>query len=269
MKLEALKAVLPDVIELTKLAGMRVLSIYQSYLSDAKGESLQLFDKSDGSPLTVADMISHETLVDGLRKLTPKIPVVSEEDSESLQYRKDAGCFWLLDPLDGTKEFISKNGEFTINVAFVIDGCAVWGAVYAPVLGAMYWGGSAFGAFRQVGGRQESLQIRGKRTQRICQVVASKSHLNDETKLFIGRLGAVELIQAGSSLKFCRVAEGVADVYPRLAPTAEWDTAAAQAILEGSGGCVVDLAGSALRYGKPDLLNPYFVATADLAWLPA
>lgn len=267
IELEALKKVLPSVVNLTRLAGERVLSIYQPYAKGGHDESLQLMAKSDGSPLTLADVASHEILVEGLTELTPQIPIVSEEDGASLQHRTETGCYWVLDPLDGTKEFISKNGEFTINVALIINSIAVWGAVYAPVLNAIYWGGSKLGAFRQVGNQQHALKVRSQSSQKLCQVVASKSHLNDDTKSFIQGLGTVELVQAGSSLKFCRVAEGVADVYPRLAPTCEWDTAAAQAVLEGAGGKVVDMLGQPLRYGKPKLLNPYFVATADRAWL--
>jgi 3'(2'), 5'-bisphosphate nucleotidase len=269
MELEALSNVFPDVVDLTRLAGIRVLSIYEPYASGECDESVQLLDKGDGTPLTIADLASHQILVEGLLRLTPRVPIVSEEDPASLQYRTEEGCYWLLDPLDGTKEFISRNGEFTINVALIINSIAVWGAVYAPVLDAMYWGGSALGAYRRIGNKQDVLSVSCKLSQSTCQVVASKSHLNDKTRSFIDRLGMVELVQAGSSLKFCRVAEGAADVYPRLAPTCEWDTAAAQAVLEGAGGSVTDMERRPLRYGKPTLLNSDFVATADRAWLDA
>lgn len=267
MRLEALNNVLPDVVDLTRRAGTKILSIYESYAGDESDESVRLVYKDDDSPLTIADLASHQILVEGLMKLTPRIPIISEEDPISLQHRTEEGCYWLIDPLDGTKEFLARNGEFTINVALISNGTAVWGAVYAPELDAMYWGGSALGAFKQVGKQQHALKVRSKSSQNACQVVASKSHLNSKTKSFIKRLGVVELVQAGSSLKFCRVAEGAADVYPRLAPTCEWDTAAAQAVLEGSGGKVVDMLGQPLRYGKAKPLNPDFVATADTAWL--
>jgi 3'(2'), 5'-bisphosphate nucleotidase len=267
MELEALSNVFPDVVDLTRLAGNHVLSIYEPYASGECDESVQLLDKGDGTPLTIADLASHQILVEGLLSLTPRVPIVSEEAPASLRHRREEGCYWLLDPLDGTKEFISRNGEFTINVALIINSIAVWGVVYAPVLDAMYWGGSALGACRRIGNKQDVLSVSSKLSQSTCQVVASKSHLNDDTKSFIQRLGRVELVQAGSSLKFCRVAEGAADVYPRLASTCEWDTAAGQAVLEGAGGKVLDILGQPLRYGKATLLNPHFVALADGSWL--
>lgn len=269
MKLEVLETVLPRVLELTRLAGKRVLSIYQPYLTEANSESVRLLDKEDGSPLTMADLASHNVLVEGLKALTPEIPIVSEEDVASLHFRTEGGRYWLLDPLDGTKEFVSRNGEFTINVALVIGESVAWGAVYAPTFDAMYWGGIGLGAYRKIGDEQVALIPNRRSSTGICKVVASKSHMNGDTKEFVNGLGSVELLQAGSSLKFCRVAEGAADVYPRLAPTCEWDTAAAQAVLEGAGGVVVDMQGQPLRYGKSTVLNPSFVATADRAWLPS
>jgi 3'(2'), 5'-bisphosphate nucleotidase len=201
--------------------------------------------------------------VDGLARLTPEIPVVSEEDSASLTHRKPNGRFWLIDPLDGTKEFLARNGEFTINIAFIEDGEPVWGVVYAPALRQLFWGGKSFGSFRQAESGTVSLSVSPPvASEQSFRVVASKSHLNSATSAFIDKLGSVELIQAGSSLKFCRIAEGSADVYPRLAPTCEWDTAAAQAVVEGAGGQVYDSKGVRLQYGKPDLLNPHFIAAS-------
>jgi 3'(2'), 5'-bisphosphate nucleotidase len=176
---------------------------------------------------------------------------------------------WLIDPLDGTKEFIAHNGEFTVNIALIDQGRSVLGVVYAPAIDALYWGGAGLGAFRRVGTSTAAIQVASHATDELCRVVASKSHLNAETQAFIDRLGPVSLVQAGSSLKFCRVAEGVADIYPRLAPTCEWDTAAAQAVLEGAGGVVLDLHGAPLRYGKPDVLNPSFIAARNAALIPA
>ena len=222
-----------------------------------------LENKADDSPLTLADMASHHTIVNGLTTLTPEIPVVSEEDTESLRFRTPKGFFWLIDPLDGTKEFLARNGQFTVNIALIEDGEPVWGVVDAPALGELFWGGKDFGSFRQVESGTTSLFVSAPaQSGQKLRVVASKSHLNAETSAFIVRLGAVELIQAGSSLKFCRIAEGNADVYPRLAPTCEWDTAAAQAVVEGAGGQVYDMQGARLLYGKPDLLNPSFIASA-------
>ena len=219
--------------------------------------------KSDNSPLTLADLTSHHIIVDGLARVTPDVPVVSEEDAVTSGYRLPKGSFWLIDPLDGTKEFLDRNGEFTVNIALISDGEPVWGVVYAPALNEIFWGGSTFGAFRQVEGETTPIGVSapvipGSR----YRVVASKSHLNEETSVFIERLGLVDLVQAGSSLKFCRIAEGHADVYPRLAPTCEWDTAAAQAVVEGAGGYVYDILGARLLYGKSDVLNPCFIAAS-------
>lgn len=258
MRQDELDRLAPQICRLARQAGDAIMRIYA-----AQGEDVLLAHKSDDSPLTQADLASHHCIRDGLLQLTPDLPVVSEEDADSLQYRVPQGSFWLIDPLDGTKEFLARNGEFTVNIALVVDGAPVWGAVYAPALDQMYWGGRDFGAFRQQQGPVAAIRVAapvgsGGR----YRVVASKSHLNAETSAFIEGLGSADLVQAGSSLKFCRVAEGQADVYPRLAPTCEWDTAAAQAVVEGAGGHVVDTSGVRLRYGRPDLLNPHFVVAS-------
>ncbi len=224
------------------------------------GGSVNVREKDDVSPVTEADLAAHRVLSFHLKSLLPDCPVVSEEDLASQIHRKSQGRFWLIDPLDGTKEFIARNGEFTVNIALIEDGRSILGVVYAPAIDALYWGGRGLGAFRCVCGDTVSLNVAVAGGGGFCRVVASKSHLNEETQTFIDRLGVVSLVQAGSSLKFCRVAEGGADVYPRLAPTCEWDTAAAQAVLEGAGGVVQDLRGQSLRYGKLDVLNPFFVA---------
>jgi len=224
--------------------------------------------KEDDSPVTEADLAAQRVLASLLKPLLPECPVVSEEDAESLVHRQKHSRFWLIDPLDGTKEFIARNGEFTVNIALIEEGRCVLGIVYAPAIDALYWGGAELGAFRCIGGQTVAINVASAQIGSACRVVASKSHLNEATRSLINRLGEVRLLQAGSSLKFCRVAEGEADIYPRLAPTCEWDTAAAQAVLEGAGGVVVDLQGMPLRYGKPDVLNPSFVATSDSAFIP-
>ena len=249
----------PQICQLAREAGDAIMCIYQ----EAAETQALVTRKSDDSPLTLADLAAHHILVNGLARLTPHIPVVSEEDSGSFALRTAKGCFWLIDPLDGTKEFLARNGEFTVNVALVVDGESVWGAVYAPALDQMFWGGLEMGSFRQTGGQAASIFVSPAVSPgQVYRVVASKSHLNTETLGFIEQLGTAELVQAGSSLKFCRIAEGHADVYPRLAPTCEWDTAAAQAVLEGAGGQVYDTAGDRLQYGKPDVLNPGFIAAS-------
>ena len=261
------------VLELAVTAGRAILDIYTAAQNEAlAGSATRLADKSDGSPLTQADLAAHAILCRGLAVLTPQIPVVSEEDAQA-DYQPHTGCFWLLDPLDGTKEFLAFNGEFTVNIALIDAGTPRFGVVYAPALDVLYWGGPGAGAFRRQQSAVQALRVAAPPGPgQLVRMVASKSHLNAETSRFIGGFSPVELVQAGSSLKFCRVADGSADIYPRLAPTCEWDTAAAQAVLEGAGGYVYDTHGQPLRYGKADVLNPSFIAAsmpyADLAFTP-
>lgn len=251
---------LEELTLVARLAGDAIMAVY--------GVGCAVEHKGDLSPVTEADLAAHRVLVSRLEALLPGCPVVSEEDAASQAHRRGSGRFWLIDPLDGTKEFIACNGEFTVNISLVEEGRSVLGVVYAPAIEALYRGGPGIGAWRSVGAQTGAIQVGHDSADGICRVVASKSHLNAETQAFIDRLGPVSLVQAGSSLKFCRVAEGQADIYPRLAPTCEWDTAAAQAILEGAGGAVLDLQGQPLRYGKPDVLNPSFIATRDAALIP-
>lgn len=253
--------VIPAVLALAKEAGAHILTTYEDYKSSPSAD-VGLIRKADDSPLTKADLASHVAIVAGLARLTPEVPVVSEESADSSERRLPVGRFWLIDPLDGTKEFLARNDEFTVNIALIEDGSPVWGVVYAPALDLLYWGGRDSGAYRDCRGQCAPIHVAGAVPNgQACRVVASKSHLNAETESFIQRLGRVSLIQAGSSLKLCRVAEGAADVYPRLAPTCEWDTAAAQAVVEGAGGSVVDPSGTPLVYGKPNVLNPHFIVT--------
>ena len=242
-------------------AGDVIMAVYSRGFVDIQS-------KRDQSPVTEADLAAHGALQSHLITLLSECPVVSEEDTESLAHRRRQGRFWLIDPLDGTKEFIARNGEFTVNIALIEDGRFILGVVYAPAIDALYWGGAGLGAYRCMGGQTVAIQVTESNSESLCRVVASKSHLNEATQSLIDRLGQVSIVQAGSSLKFCRVAEGAADIYPRLAPTCEWDTAAAQAMLEGAGGAVVDLHGQPLLYSKPDVLNPSFIATRDIALIP-
>jgi len=253
----------PALLELAAAAGEAILQIYDSARHDGvRGASVRLNDKSDHSPLTRADLAANDILCQGLRHLTPDIAVVSEEDDSSTR-QEDTGTFWLIDPLDGTKEFLAFNGEFTVNIALIVSGKPYFGVVYAPVLDQMYWGGSRFGAFRKTNTLIVPIRVASLRTSDSVQrIVASRSHLNQETSALISHFPKVEIVQAGSSLKFCRVAEGAADIYPRLGPTCEWDTAAGQAVLERAGGCVFDAAGFLLRYGKANVLNSHFIAAS-------
>ncbi|MNZ98877.1 3'(2'),5'-bisphosphate nucleotidase CysQ [compost metagenome] len=219
--------------------------------------------KQDESPLTAADQGAHEVIVQALARLTPDIPVLSEEsDAETMQARLGWSRYWLVDPLDGTKEFVSRNGEFTVNIALIDHGRPVWGLVYAPVLDKLWYGGKGVGAWRVADGKHEAIQTRPHGDGEAWRVVGSRNHLSQETLDYLAPFGEIELVSMGSSLKFCIIAEGGAELYPRLAPTCEWDTAAAQAVLEGAGGSVTQLDGSALAYNKPDILNPWFVARA-------
>lgn len=248
----------PSLLTMAQDAGEEIMGHFR-----AAGGPTRLSDKNDNSPLTMADLASNCLLTNALRQLTPAIPVVSEEDPRARQQAVLQNSFWLIDPLDGTKEFLGGSGEFTVNIAFIHRGSPLAGVVYAPAMRQLYWGEPGLGAYRrEPDGTATTLHVAPAVTEgNIHRIIASKSHLDENTRAFIDRFMPYHLIQAGSSLKFCRLAEGLADLYPRLAPTCEWDTAAAQAIVEAAGGQVTDLEGVPLRYGKPDVLNPHFVAT--------
>lgn len=225
------KYLLAQLIPIVRAAGGAIRAIYR------RG-SAEVSHKADASPVTEADLAAHRVLATHLAHLLPSYQVVSEEDPMSLVYRQGAGRFWLIDPLDGIKEFIARNGEFTVNIALIEKRRSALGVAYAPA-----------------------------KEGHACLVVASKSHLNEATQAMTDRLGDVSLVQAGSSLKFCRVAEGEADIYHRLAvsgtrrhPGRCW---------RGRGGAVVDLDGQPLLHGKPDVLNPSFIATRDTTLIPA
>lgn len=259
------------------IARQAAVAIQEIYKETVLAKKPQFVRKADQSPLTAADLAAHRIIDLGLRAATPEIEVVSEEAEPSQQPSGRSLAhteFWLVDPLDGTREFLSGNGEFTVNIAFIENGHPTLGVVCLPVTGACYWGGSGLGAFLQPADGAEPIPLTVKPTISLpWRVVASRSHLNEQTEALIKRLPEVSLVQAGSSLKFCRIAEGQADLYPRLSPTCEWDTAAGQAVLEGAGGYVFDEQGQPLRYGKSEVFNPSFVAChrpyQDVAeWLP-
>ena len=249
---------LPAISELepiARAAGDAILTIYR--------QPFAVEYKQDESPLTAADQGAHEVIVQALARLTPDIPVLSEEsDAETMQARLGWSRYWLVDPLDGTKEFVSRNGEFTVNIALIDHGRPVWGLVYAPVLDRLWYGGKEVGAWRVADGTHKAIQTRPHEAGQVWRVVGSRNHLSQETLDYLAPFGEIELVSMGSSLKFCIIAEGGAEPYPRLAPTCEWDTAAAQAVLEGAGGSVTQLDGTALAYNKPNILNPWFVARA-------
>ena len=250
---ERLSELLPEMVALAKRAGDAIMAVY---LSGNVGET----SKTDNSPLTLADLASHRVIVEGLDKLTPDIPVLSEEAAD-ISYAVRGGWqrFWLVDPLGGTKEFIKRNGEFTVNIALVDNGVPVSGVVYAPVLDVCYYAARDSGAFVQHGtSAAQLIRTEPPNAYEPIKVVASRSHSDARTAALLERLGEHRCISMGSSLKLCLVAEGKAHFYPRLGPTMEWDTAAAHAVVIAAGGTVCDSIGMELRYNKPDLHNPEF-----------
>jgi 3'(2'), 5'-bisphosphate nucleotidase len=253
--------ILDKVIAAVDLAGRKIMDIYES-------DDFSVEVKEDDSPLTAADKAAHEILVEALSKLN-RGPVLSEEDANiPWQERKSWDQYWLVDPLDGTKEFIKRNGEFTVNVALIRDGVPVLGVVYAPVLELWYYADEN-GAFKKEGDTDPIRLVPSSppKTGEPWRVVGSRSHTSAAFDSFMASFPEAELVSVGSSLKLCMVAEGSADLYPRLIPTCEWDTAAGQAVLEAAGGKVLHWeTKQALRYNsKDDLLNPYFVACAELS----
>lgn len=224
--------------------------------------------KDDDSPLTAADMAAHRRIVDGLRMLTPDIPVLSEESAHAIPAQERLGWprLWLVDPLDGTREFVRRNDEFCINIALVEQGVPCFGLVLAPVTGTLWHGAPGAGAYRRDPDGGERAIATRRPAAAPLRVAASRSHADPRTMALIGRIGATEAISIGSALKFCLLAEGRLDVYPRFAPTSEWDTAAGQAIVEAAGGVVLDPQGRPLRYNlRPTLLNGEFIALGDAA----
>ncbi len=254
--------ILEKSIHIAQEAGQKILEIYTT--SDFNVDM-----KADNSPLTKADIASHDYIVEHLAALTPEIPILSEE-SKGISYaeRKDWSKFWLVDPLDGTKEFIKRNGEFTVNIALVEDGTAILGVVHVPAQGLTYYAAKGIGAFKVIQGQKQSIQAKGVSDKQVS-VVASRSHAGPETEAFLVQLGKdyeVNLASKGSALKICMVAEGEAHLYPRLGPTMEWDTAAAQCVAEQAGALVTDTQNQPLRYNKENLLNPFFIVNTNLDW---
>jgi len=253
--------------EIAIAAGSEILDVYNS------GQAIDVSKKQDDSPLTDADRRAHFLIVDRLSSLTPDIPLLSEEsDAIDYELRKSWQRYWLVDPLDGTKEFINRNGEFTVNIALIENGQSVAGVVYVPVSGISYFGGIGMGAWKQDANQQDSkaqsIVSRPMRESFGVRIVASRRHLGEQLNALVGKIenhfGKATLLSMGSSLKMCLLAEGSADIYPRMAPTCEWDTAAAHGILSAAGGEIVDLQFRPLRYNsKPELLNPFFIALAD------
>lgn len=256
--LPALRKALMPVVE---RAGAAIMRIYDA------GFTVQ--HKEDNSPLTLADLESQRIIVEGLTEITPDIPILSEESANApWAERRTWRELWVVDPLDGTREFVKRNGEFTVNIALVIDHEPVLGVVSAPAQGLLYWGAARIGAFTHHREAQE-LPIHVAPPHQPLRVVGSRSHPSPATATYLDRLQAHVMTGIGSSLKFCLVAEGSAELYPRFGPTSEWDTAAGQALLEAAGGHVTRLDGHRLRYNCRDtLLNGDFLAFSHASVLP-
>jgi 3'(2'), 5'-bisphosphate nucleotidase len=255
---------LPDdlregVIAVARDAARAILDVY--------GRDFDVDHKADASPLTEADMAAHHCIVSGLKALTPDIPVLSEESAHAIpaQQRLAWPRLWLVDPLDGTREFVKRNDEFCINIALVEDGVARFGLVLAPVGGTLWHGTPGAGAFRRDHDGEHAIATRRPAAAPL-RVAASRSHPDPRTAELVRHLGDIQAVTIGSALKFCLLAEGRMDVYPRFAPTSEWDTAAGQALVEAAGGAVLDPGGRPLRYNcRGTLLNGDFIALGDAA----
>ena len=258
-----MKSFIDPVVTLAEAAGRAILEVYAS--------EFEVQNKDDESPLTKADLASNRRIIAGLSSLTPDIPVISEESGlPDFEQRSRWPRYWLIDPLDGTKEFVNRNGEFTVNIALIDQHKPVLGVVHVPVQNKTYIGCEGYGAERRSGdGERQSIRVSPTSAQPV-RVVGSRSHRGPSLDAYLENLGNCDMIPMGSSLKFCVVAEGGADIYPRLGPTSEWDTAAAQAVVEQAGGSVVTLDGKPLKYNtKEDILNPHFfvIGASDKDWL--
>lgn len=250
------KQLLEEITRIARQAGAAILDIY------ANEADFQVEHKADTSPLTIADRTANKIICQALEALPLQYPIISEENKlQPYAERQHFSKAWLVDPLDGTKEFVKRNGDFTVNIALINQGEIELGVVYVPVFDEMYYAAKGEGAFSEKEGKIEQLQaeIFSMRDAGL-NVVCSRSHMNAETEAFINQLDQPELVSKGSSLKFLLIAEGQAHVYPRMGPTMEWDTGAAQIIVEEAGGQVLDQTTQApLRYNKENLLNPHFV----------
>jgi 3'(2'), 5'-bisphosphate nucleotidase len=262
-----LPASLPELaVQINKIAaaaGEQILDIYDT--------DFDIDKKDDKSPLTAADMAAHRTIVAGLKAFGDGIPVLSEESAAiAWEQRRQWRTYWLVDPLDGTREFIKKNGEFTVNIALIHDHKPILGTVYVPVSHACYYGITGEGAFREDAGGKTPISTRRTGMENLA-VAGSRSHGNETQQAFMNRLDDAEVMAIGSSLKFCLVAEGKVDIYPRFGPTSEWDTAAAHCVVEQAGGTITDTKFNPLLYNnKESLLNPHFLVIGDPSfdWTP-
>lgn len=243
-------------IDISIAAGNAIMDVYET--------NFDIETKDDQSPLTRADTISNMIICDALSKMTPDIPILSEESSyipfnERSKWKK----YWLIDPLDGTKEFIKKNGEFTTNIALIINHSPVFGIIHAPAINETYWGSEMGGCyFLQGKSPLDKVRLRTSNNKDKIRIISSRSHPSGDLKKLLEKLDCFEILGIGSSLKFCLIAKGEADCYPRLGPTSEWDTAAGEIIAKSAGAEVIDITGQSIKYNyKDSFLNPHFIVT--------
>ncbi len=248
------------VAQLAIQAGEAILQVYDT--------DFGVEHKEDNSPLTLADRRSHRILSDGLRSRYPQIPILSEEGREvPYETRRAWSRFWCVDPLDGTKEFVKRNGEFTVNIALIEGRMPVIGVIYVPVHGDLFVARAHEGAWKISGGHRQKLNLEGTSPPSPVRVLKSRSHPSPHLEELLELIPQHEAVRKGSALKFCSIASGEADFYPRLGPTSEWDTAAGQAIVSAAGGVMVDFQGNPFLYNKPNLVNGPFLVASSARWL--
>ncbi|MBU2115229.1 MAG: 3'(2'),5'-bisphosphate nucleotidase CysQ [Gammaproteobacteria bacterium] len=249
---------LPAIIDIAEQAGQAILAVYQQ-----DNAAFNITGKADDSPLTAADLAAHQLIVKALTALTPELPILSEEAADiSWDIRQQWQRYWLVDPLDGTKEFIKRNGEFTVNIALIDNGEPVLGVIHAPVLDKTYYAAKGEGAFLKQQAAVTAIKANSASAQRLVKVVGSRSHPSPDLAGYLAQLPQHEMVPVGSSLKFCLVAEGAADVYPRFGPTMQWDTGAGH-IIALEAGAAVSFDGIANKvYQRENLRNPNFIVSA-------
>lgn len=251
-----LATLLPEINTIAQAAGDAILEIYRT--------DFDVEHKTDDSPLTQADLAAHRVIVAGLKKLTPNTPCLSEEGAQ-MPFSERSGWqrYWLIDPLDGTREFVKKNGEFTVNIALIEKGKPIMGVVHAPAMEQTWFAAQDVGAFKIENGEQRSIACTPAHADK-PRILVSKSHRGELVDALLEKLPDYDAVSVGSSLKFCVIAEGGADFYPRLGPTSEWDTGAGHAVVTAAGGRVTHTDGSDLTYNqKESILNPHFLAFGD------
>jgi len=252
-------SLLDSIINISKDAGDSILKIYNH-----ESMSKDVVYKDDNSPLTLADKASHNTICEGLKQLTPDIPILSEEGTSiSYNERKNWEKFWLIDPLDGTKEFIKRNGEFTVNIALINKDKPILGVVFAPVINILWYGTTEFGSFKVQNNETKKIKIKSSVISKneVVKIVSSRSHANNpKLESYLNQFSIYEIVKMGSSIKICLVADGTAHYYPRFGPTMEWDTAAAHAVVKYAGGEILKMGSDfEISYNKENLLNPEFL----------